>query len=83
MSQPLKRKDSNKLAAKVLNEQTPLSSETQTSRKQELKSPQYYTNISQPVEDLDDEDGYLKVESGHHILNRFEVLSVLGKGSFA
>jgi len=32
---------------------------------------------------LDDEEGYLLVKPGDHILYRFEIKSVLGKGSFA
>ncbi len=32
---------------------------------------------------MDDSDGYLTVEPGDHILYRFEVKSILGKGSFA
>lgn len=32
---------------------------------------------------LDDEDGYLNVKQGDHILYRFEIKSILGKGSFA
>ena len=32
---------------------------------------------------MDDADGYLIVEPGDHILYRFEVKSILGKGSFA
>ena len=32
---------------------------------------------------VDDEEGYLKVKPGDHINFRFEVLSILGKGSFA
>ena len=31
----------------------------------------------------DDEDGYLKVRKGDHLLYRFEVTGLLGKGSFA
>lgn len=32
---------------------------------------------------LDDEEGYLVVKPGDHLLYRFEVKSILGKGSFA
>ena len=31
----------------------------------------------------DDEDGYYVIKAGAHILYRFEVIKVLGKGSFA
>ena len=32
---------------------------------------------------MDDQDGYFIVNAGEHILYRFEILKVLGKGSFA
>jgi len=41
----------------------------------------YFTNLTTTPED--DADGYLCVNKGDHILFRFEVKSVLGKGSFA
>ncbi len=39
--------------------------------------------LMQSGESLDDEDGYLLVNSGDHILYRFEIKTILGKGSFA
>ena len=32
---------------------------------------------------MDDQDGYFIVTAGEHILYRFEIIKVLGKGSFA
>lgn len=31
----------------------------------------------------DDDDGYLQIAVGDHLLFRFEIVSILGKGSFA
>ena len=33
--------------------------------------------------DLDDEEGYYNVVIGDHLMYRYEVLKILGKGSFA
>lgn len=41
----------------------------------------YYSNLA--TRPQDDEEGYLIVNKGDHILFRFEVMAVLGKGSFA
>lgn len=41
----------------------------------------FYYNSEQLIED--NEDGYLRVEIGHHLMYRFEVVKILGKGSFA
>lgn len=76
-------RESTKLAAKILEPQTPQSSEQQPPRREAKEQREVYYSARQPETDLDDEEGYLKVEPGHHILNRFEVKSVLGKGSFA
>ena len=44
----------------------------------------YYAPISESQKPTwDDEEGYYILEVGDHILYRFEVLKVLGKGSFA
>lgn len=32
---------------------------------------------------FDDEDGYYKITIGDHLLYRYEILKILGKGSFA
>lgn len=32
---------------------------------------------------FDDEDGYYKITIGDHLLYRYEIVKVLGKGSFA
>jgi hypothetical protein len=76
-------RESTKLAAKILEPQTPQSSEPQPPRREAKEQEEVYYSANQPESDLDDEEGYLKVEPGHHILYRFEVKSVLGKGSFA
>lgn len=43
----------------------------------------YPADIQQDGESLDDPEGYLNTELGDHILYRFEIKSILGKGSFA
>lgn len=43
----------------------------------------YPADLNTDGESLDDADGYLNTEPGDHILYRFEIKSILGKGSFA
>jgi len=40
-------------------------------------------NEDKLLKTLDDEEGYYNVEIGDHLMYRYEVLKVLGKGSFA
>jgi hypothetical protein len=35
------------------------------------------------IKGLDDEDGYYNVVIGDHLMYRYEILKILGKGSFA
>jgi len=35
------------------------------------------------IKSLDDEEGYYNVLIGDHLLYRYEILKILGKGSFA
>jgi hypothetical protein len=48
-----------------------------------LNDEVYFCSFKKSTGGVDDADGYLLVEPGDHILYRFEVKSVLGKGSFA
>jgi dual specificity tyrosine-phosphorylation-regulated kinase 2/3/4 len=50
---------------------------------QDLNDHVYFCPFRESTGGVDDTDGYLIVEPGDHILYRFEVKSVLGKGSFA
>lgn len=43
----------------------------------------YFCSFKRNTQSIDDADGYLVVEPGDHILYRFEVKNILGKGSFA
>lgn len=40
-------------------------------------------DVSSAVTNSDDQDGYYVIKPRDHILYRFEILKVLGKGSFA
>ena len=33
--------------------------------------------------ECDDEEGYYKIKEGDHLLYRYEIVKILGKGSFA
>jgi dual specificity tyrosine-phosphorylation-regulated kinase 2/3/4 len=48
-----------------------------------LNDEVYFCSFKKSTGGVDDADGYLTVEPGDHILYRFEVKNILGKGSFA
>jgi len=58
-------------------------SQFEISEIQDLNDSVYFCSFTKSTGGVDDIDGYLTVEPGDHILYRFEVKSILGKGSFA
>jgi len=48
-----------------------------------LNDDVYFCSFKRNTKSIDDDEGYLVVEPGDHILYRFEVINILGKGSFA
>lgn len=55
--------------------------ESEKQELQSIKTVYYYSPRNH--QSLDDEEGYYLLSEGDHLLYRFEVLKVLGKGSFA
>jgi hypothetical protein len=68
----------------IRNHSPPKDESIDTTFQEIKKEIEYYTVKNSNSEGpLDDEDGYLIVKPGDHILHRFEVITILGKGSFA